>query len=95
MLSEVGRPEEALTAAAEAVEIYRRLTADSRLHTRPASLTVQPRRRLSGNGRSGAGNPVVRTHTGGQRAGAGCRPPRHPALTEQPRRRLRAGGTNR
>ena len=42
-------------------------------------------------GRHGAGDPAVRATTGRPRAGAGPRPPRHPDIAAQPRRRLRGG----
>ena len=40
----------------------------------------------------GPGDPAVRADPGRPGAGAGPRPPRHPDLAQQPRRRLRGGG---
>ena len=81
----------------EAIPLYERTLADrERVLGADHPDTLTSRNNLAGAyesaGRPGRGHPPVRAHPGRPRAGPRRRPPRHPDLAQQPRRRLPVGG---
>ena len=84
----------------EAIALYERTLADrERVLGADHPDTLTSRNNLAGAyqsaGRLERGDRAVRADPHRPRAGPGRRPPRHPGLAQQPRRRLRVGGAAR